>query len=380
MGLGSATWTLDSRSILLGSANALWLLEAGGQKFGNMTKLRDGTFSNLVTDIAGRRYAFNRTITDANIWQLDVATQRQSQLISSSEEDSEPDFSPDGSRILFRSARTGHFELYVCNRDGNGVRQITHLASHCGSARWSPDGKWIAYDSVQDFPGPGGVRKFDNIYVIPSEGGAPRRLTDDQDGSVVPNWSADSQWVYFSRGKQQQGWKVPLKGGAPVIVDSLDMFGAVENSDGRWIYYEQPATGKGLWRRPVAGGSGEPIPGTENLEYRAWELRRGFLVFLRSAQRPDSAPPMLARTLFVKPPGSVVRASLKSASNPGFFRIDLTNDKISAPRFVGPPPRRLLMGPGVMSVSPDAKTILYTSVDLTIGDIYAVYPAATKQP
>ena len=170
-GLGSATWTLDSRGIVLNTGDALWLMSAEGNASGPMTRLAEGTFSNLVTDAAGRRYAFNRTITDANILRFEVPTQRVSQLAASSEEDSEPHFSPDGSRILYRSRRSGHFELYSCNRDGSGVRQLTHLASHCGSARWSPDGKWIAYDSVQDFPGPAGVRKFDNIYVMPSEGG-----------------------------------------------------------------------------------------------------------------------------------------------------------------------------------------------------------------
>jgi Tol biopolymer transport system component len=349
-GLGSATWTLDSGSILLSSADALWLMHADGGRSGGMTKLRDGVFSNLVTDVAGKRYAYNRTITDANIWQLDIPTQRQSQLISSSEEDSEPDFSPDGSRILFRSNRTGNFELYVSDGDGSDLRQITRVGGHCGSARWSPNGKWIAYDSRQDYPGPKGVRKFDNIYVMPAEGGPARRLTNDDVNSVVPNWSADSQWVYYSLDDERQAWKVPLNGGAPVLVAAREMWGAVESADGKWIYYEQPTTGKGLWRRSVAGGPDERIAGTENLTYRTWEVRRDFLVFLRSAP------------------------------NPGFFRISLAKDTIGGPRFAGPGPRRVPVGPGTMSVSPDGSTILYTSEDLTIGDIYVVSPADTNRP
>jgi hypothetical protein len=345
MGLGSATWTLDSRSILCSTADALWLFDADGRASGPMTKLRDGVFANLVTDAAGRRYAYDRTEVDANIRQLDIRTQKVSELLSSSEEDSEPDISPDGRRILFRSARTGHFELYVSNRDGSGLRQLTHLASHCGSARWSPDGKWIAYDSVQDFPGPKGERKFDNIYVMPAEGGAGRRLTDDTVGSVVPNWSADSEWIYFSRGKDRQTWKVPRNGGAPVLVAAGEMWGAVESADGQWIYYEKAATGKGLWRRRVRGGPEETIPGTENLVYRTWQVRGDFLVFLSSAPRP------------------------------GFFRMSLAEGGIGAPKFEGPAPRRLYLGPGTMSVSPDGKTILYTSEDLNIGDVYAVSPA-----
>jgi dipeptidyl aminopeptidase/acylaminoacyl peptidase len=339
---------VDSRSILLATGEALWLMNPNARPSQPMTRILDGVFSNLSTDAAGLRYAFNRTVTDANIWQFDVPSQRASQLIASSEEDSEPHFSPDGSRILFRSRRTGQYELYVCNRDGSGVRQLTHQASHCGSARWSPDGKWIAYDSVQDVPGQAGTRKFDNIYVMAAEGGPARRLTDDQAGSVVPNWSADSRWVYYSRDRYgpgsgaTQSWKSPVEGGESVPVDSREMWQAVESADGRWIFYEQPTTGKGLWRRPVAGGDGERIPATENLTYRTWEIRRDFLVFLRSA--PDA----------------------------GFYRQNFRPGTSPALRRVGPPPKRLLHGPATMSVSPDGRTILYTSEDLTFGDIYVL--------
>lgn len=342
-GLGSATWTLDSRAILLNTGDALWLWNTSPSE--PMTKLQEGTFSNLTTDSAGQRYAFNRTITDSNIWQFDVANRSLAQLISSSEEDSEPQFSHDGGRILFRSKRTGHFELYVCNRDGSDLRQLTHLSSHCGSARWSPDSKWIAYDSVQDFPGSAGLRKFDNIYVMPAEGGAGRRLTGDTSNAVVPNWSADSRWIYYTLDKERQTWKVSVDGGPAVLVDKREMWGAVESADGKWICYEQPTTGKGLWRRPVNGGPDERIPGTERLTYRTWELRGDSLIFLRSAPLP------------------------------GFFRVSLEHALSSSARFTAPSPRRLLLGPATMSVSPDGRTILYTSEDLSIGDIYVFGPS-----
>jgi Tol biopolymer transport system component len=347
-GLGAATWTLDSRFILLNTQDALWQLNPGSPQLEPMTKFQEGVFSNLSTDVAGGRYAFNRTITDSNIWSLDVPTGSHSQLISSSEEDSEPQFSPDGSRILFRSSRTGHFELYSCNRDGSGLHQLTHLGNHCGSARWSPDGKWIAYDGVQDSPGPAGVTRFDNIYVIPAAGGKARRLTDDRVGSVVPNWSADSRWIYFARTKDRQGWKVPVDGGPAVLIDGREMWGPVESANGRWIWYEQPATGKGLWRRPVNGGAGERIPGTMDITYRTWELRGDMLVFSRTGEHS------------------------------GFWRLDLAQG-IHGPmkRIASPPLKPFLLGPATMSVSPDGKTILYTSEDLHVGDIYVMKPAGT---
>ncbi|MGH9967020.1 MAG: TPR end-of-group domain-containing protein [Pyrinomonadaceae bacterium] len=55
-----------------------------------------------------------------------------------------PRWSPDGKRIAFTSRRTGNYELWVINRDGSSLRQITQ--SNGGHySPWSPDGRAIAY-------------------------------------------------------------------------------------------------------------------------------------------------------------------------------------------------------------------------------------------
>jgi Tol biopolymer transport system component len=340
--LRAATWTLDSRSILLSGAQALWLVHPLSSD--PPARLLDGLFSGLTTDSAGGRYAFNRTITDVNIWKFDVATQQATQFLSSSEEESEPHFSPDGRKILFRSSRTGHFELYVCNSDGSDLRQLTNLQGHVGSARWSPDGRWMAYDSSQRSPGPAGITKFDNIYVMPAEGGAARCLTNNDAGHVVPGWSADSRWVYYTRGKRREAWKVPAQGGAPVKLGDREMWDTTESPDGKWLWYERPATGKDLWRRLVYGGDEERIAGTGEMAYRAWDPRGYTLYFLRNG------------------PGA------------GFFQLSLDPGRKASAKRLGPPPRRLLHGPRTMTASPDGKTLLYTSEDLTAGDIYVLTP------
>lgn len=55
-----------------------------------------------------------------------------------------PRWSPDGQRIAFTSRRTGNYELWMMNRDGSGVRQITESSGGHYSP-WSPDGNMIAY-------------------------------------------------------------------------------------------------------------------------------------------------------------------------------------------------------------------------------------------
>ncbi|HEX6717049.1 MAG TPA: protein kinase [Pyrinomonadaceae bacterium] len=55
-----------------------------------------------------------------------------------------PRWSPDGQRIAFTSRRTGDYELWVMNRDGSGLRQVTQSKGGHYSP-WSADGSMIAY-------------------------------------------------------------------------------------------------------------------------------------------------------------------------------------------------------------------------------------------
>lgn len=55
-----------------------------------------------------------------------------------------PRWSPDGQRIAFTSRRTGDYELWVMNRDGSGLRQVTQSSGGHYSP-WSSDGRMIAY-------------------------------------------------------------------------------------------------------------------------------------------------------------------------------------------------------------------------------------------
>ncbi|MEP7325528.1 MAG: protein kinase [Gemmatimonadota bacterium] len=55
--------------------------------------------------------------------------------------------------------------------------------------RLSPDGKWLAYDS--DLYGNA------DIFIVPSNGGTPRQLTDDPSDDLAPDWSADGTLLSF---------------------------------------------------------------------------------------------------------------------------------------------------------------------------------------
>src|SRR5437763_1636734 len=114
---------------------------------------------------------------DWDIWQLPGPEARISDsklpgagrpLIHSTRLDSNAQYSPRGNRIVFTSERTGEQQIWVADADGSNAMQVTHSRFGPGSPRWSPDGRYIAYDGMEP-----PARKGD-IYVIPSEGGAER--------------------------------------------------------------------------------------------------------------------------------------------------------------------------------------------------------------
>lgn len=65
--------------------------------------------------------------------------------ITDSDDDTAPALSPDGSRIVFMSRRSGNWELYVINADGSNPQRITDNPTDDGLPTWSPDGSLIAF-------------------------------------------------------------------------------------------------------------------------------------------------------------------------------------------------------------------------------------------
>ena len=98
------------------------------------------------------------------------------QLTSNADFDSAPSWSPDGKRILFERAPAGTFtpgteaqekDLYVMRADGTHVRRLTDSPGLDEGPEFSPDGTKIAFSSARD-----GQQE---IYVMNADGSNPRR-------------------------------------------------------------------------------------------------------------------------------------------------------------------------------------------------------------
>jgi len=198
----------------------------------------------------GDRLAYTRAVEDTNIWRLEMPgpnrmASQPLNLISSTYRDEAPQYSPDGKKIVFTSARSGHMEVWVCESDGSSAVQLTSLGA-AGSPRWSPDGQRIIFDS--------NIEGQFELYSIDASGGRPRRTTHDSADDAVASWSRDGRWIYFvsNRTKEWQVWKMPADGGEAVQVTKHGGYVSFESLDGKFVYFFEGS----IRNQPLLSSSG----------------------------------------------------------------------------------------------------------------------------
>jgi Tol biopolymer transport system component len=88
-----------------------------------------------------------------HIWRLDLKDERHAlappvRLLSGRGIVWRPSYSPDGKKIAFESDRMGYEDIWMCDSDGSNCSQLTALHGTSGTARWSPNGRYMSFESA----------------------------------------------------------------------------------------------------------------------------------------------------------------------------------------------------------------------------------------
>jgi serine/threonine protein kinase len=245
----------------------------------------DGKNLAFVSNLAGEGHT--------DIWVRPLDRDEPIRLTNTPGNVSNPDFSPDGTKIAFGSEGGGHDRIFVVSTLGGEPRLV---AERGAGPRWAPDGQWIAYSVIPEDGsyGPDSSRK---IFLLPASGGEPQQFRPDFLTASIPVWSPDGKHIIFMglRDREQRDndwWVAPVEGGEAVKTGTMDIFirHKLSAPPRRWT-----SDNYILFTSGVGGGYEESIdvwriplePGSWKTQDRPERLTSGTGQVIRVASLPD---------------------------------------------------------------------------------------------
>ncbi|MFI5385331.1 MAG: PDZ domain-containing protein [Fimbriimonadales bacterium] len=138
-------------------------------------------------------------------------------------------------------------------RKGDPARRLTSHPNVEFRAKISPDGKWIAFTGSYD--------GNPDVYLMPIEGGEPKRLTFEPGANNVIGWTPDGKIMYASTygnftNRQQRLWLISPNGGLPLRTPITEIFDGTMAADGHTLYYQRANSNAFNWRHYRGGTQG----------------------------------------------------------------------------------------------------------------------------
>jgi len=313
----------------------------------------------------------------SNIWVVDAAGGVPRRFTAGPRRDTEPRWSPDGTRLAFLSERApkDKLQLYVMPADGGEPTKLTALENGVGGAAWSPDGSRLAFvspvggqrepESEEEkrksrparvitsvkyrFNGEGFVYdRRPHVFVVSTDGSAPLQITDGDFIDADPVWSPEGESIVFASARHAERddddasdlWRVPAKGGAPqrLTETSGPVMLPAFSPDGRSIaYFTRPgrnAYGRNVRLFVVPSGGGAAACLTSALD--------------------RSCGPLHVRPLW-SPDGRSVVVAAEDRGDVGLWRVAISSSE---------PPARIVGGERALngcSASADGRMLAFAA-------------------
>jgi uncharacterized protein YjdB len=96
---------------------------------------------------------------------------------------------PERTRVAFSSNRSGSFDLYLMEPDGQRLRRLTSSSGGEGEPAWTPDGGHLVYTAT--------TGTATQVWIVSADGGDNRQLTTASGGNHSPSVSPDGRTIAF---------------------------------------------------------------------------------------------------------------------------------------------------------------------------------------
>jgi serine/threonine protein kinase/Tol biopolymer transport system component len=242
-------WTADDKKLILSRPQIGLDLELDEVILadGTLRKLpigRDGFFPAFTPAISAKgdklAYAASPShhidIWRKDLWHPEAAAVR---IISSTYDQTAPQYSPDGKHIAFASNRRGVWEIWMSDADGTQLVLLSDAkSSEAGAPHWSPDSQKIAFESRQS--------GHPEVFTVDITERMPRRLVTNLSDMSAPSWSHDGKWLYFQSSTASIPasivvnrigiFRSPTSGGNAIAISDFGTW-PLESHDGKIIYF-----------------------------------------------------------------------------------------------------------------------------------------------
>jgi Tol biopolymer transport system component len=227
-------WLPDGRGLVFTSDRSgffnLWLFDVGSRQLRQLTSgpgkhehpsvLRDGSI------------LYNDFDEPANLFSLELDSGAQKQITFNSSFNYAPSWSPDGTKLVFTSDRTGNDELWLLDTVSGSERRLTDDAASDSTASWSPDGRELLFVSDRD----GATR----LWILDVESGASRPLSRESVRGTshlyyLPRWSPDGKAIAYRSRDGALSVMDPATSESKVILEDAEFFDWY--LDGRRLVY-----------------------------------------------------------------------------------------------------------------------------------------------
>ena len=203
-------------------------------------KTNEGTWMSLDVSPDGKTIAFDFM---GDIFTMPITGGKPSQFTSGMAFDSHPKFSPDGTKLLFISDRSGGENIWWFSLDKKDSLQITKAnIDHYQSAEWTPDGNYII--------GSRGTRNF-KLWMFHKDGGSGAQLISKPDNlkTVEQAFGPDGRYIWYAQRMNAWNYNAQLPQYQLAVYDREtgetevktarygSAFTPTLSPDGKWLVY-----------------------------------------------------------------------------------------------------------------------------------------------